>query len=152
MKSLEQDIADQPTAETFTLRPAGSRVAQSGSPFLPDDPALWRLYQQQPGSLAECALVERYLPLVGSILKRLTGTFPDEVDREDLYSAGLVGLLGAVRKYDATTGVPFDSYARQRIRGAMLDEMWRMDWVPRAIREKSRSYQQAIGALEQQLG
>jgi RNA polymerase sigma factor for flagellar operon FliA len=119
---------------------------------LPNGPELWRLYQQQSGDNTENALVECYLPLVGSILNRLGGTLPEEVDREDLYSAGLLGLLTALRKFNPATGVPFDSYARQRIRGAMLDEIRRMDWVPRAIRSKSKQFQQASSQLEQKLG
>jgi RNA polymerase sigma factor for flagellar operon FliA len=132
-------------------RDASSPAASTLQNF-PDGPELWRLYQQQSGSNAENALIECYLPLVGSILNRLGGTLPDEVDREDLYSAGLVGLLGALRKFNPTTGVPFDTYARQRIRGAMLDELRRTDWVPRVIREKSRNFQKITGQLEQQLG
>jgi len=76
---------------------------------------------------------------------------PEEVDREDLYSAGLLGLLTALRKFNPATGVPFDSYARQRIRGAMLDEIRRMDWVPRAIRAKAKQFQYVSGRLQQEL-
>ena len=132
-------------------RPVMAAIASALQNF-PDGPELWRLYQQQAGLHSENALVECYLPLVGSILNRFAATLPEEVDREDLYSAGLLGLLTALRKFDATTGVPFDSYARQRIRGAMIDEMRRMDWVPRIIREKSRDFQKTTARLEQQLG
>jgi RNA polymerase sigma factor for flagellar operon FliA len=144
MKTIEPDIAAQTGTETGGFLPTHA--------ILPDEAALWRLYQQRSGGAAENALVEHYQPLVNSILTRLAGTLPNEVDREDLHSAGLIGLLGALRKYDPATGVPFDSYARQRIRGAMLDEMRRMDWVPRDIRVKSRAFQQATQALEQELG
>jgi len=157
MKTFEPSIANRLTAaQTAETGPARPAVASAGSlnPLqnLPDGPELWRLYQQQSGTDTENALIECYLPLVGSILNRLAGTFPEEVDREDLYSAGLVGLLGALRKFNPTTGVPFDTYARQRIRGAMLDEMRRMDWVPRIVRSKAKSFQQITGRLEQQLG
>ncbi|HEV2691286.1 MAG TPA: FliA/WhiG family RNA polymerase sigma factor [Verrucomicrobiae bacterium] len=118
----------------------------------PSGPELWELYKKQSGTDTENALVECYLPLVGAILNRLAGTLPDAVDRQDLYSAGLLGLLAALRKFNPATGVPFDSYARQRIRGAMLDEIRRMDWVPRAIRAKARQFQMAYSRLEQELG
>jgi len=131
-----------------TLAPA----RQPRLPNLPNVSELWRLYQQQSGISTENDLVECYLPLVGAILGRLAGTLPDEVDREDLFSAGLLGLLTALRKFNPSTGVPFDSYARQRIRGAMLDEIRRMDWVPRAIRAKARHFQETLSRLEQELG
>ncbi|HSY18498.1 MAG TPA: FliA/WhiG family RNA polymerase sigma factor [Candidatus Acidoferrales bacterium] len=145
--------ADVATTASTALMPGrpGLIVTQTLQNF-PDGPELWRLYRQQSSVSAENALVECYLPLVGSILSRLSGTLPDEVDREDLYSAGLLGLLTALRKFNPATGVPFDSYARQRIRGAMLDEIRRMDWVPRAIRAKAKQCQQVSTRLEQELG
>jgi RNA polymerase sigma factor FliA len=137
---------------------ASDRPSLSGGPaspqlqIIPDGPELWRLYQQQGDAHTENALIESYLPLVRFILNRLAGTLPESVDRDDLQSAGLLGLLDALRKFDFTSGVPFDSYAHLRIRGAMLDEMRRMDWVPRAIHQKSKQVQKVIGQLEQQLG
>jgi len=167
MKTLEPSSADRLTPATLAqIGPARTAVAParalsgrenqpSAAPLLqnfPDGPELWRLYLQQSSSDIENALIECYLPLVGSILNRLAGTLPEEVDREDLYSAGLVGLLGALRKFNPATGVPFDTYAQQRIRGAMLDELRRMDWVPRVVREKARHFQKITGQLEQNLG
>ena len=113
---------------------------------------LWRHYQKEAGSQTENALVERYLPLVRYAVGRLAMTLPDHVDRDDLHSAGLVGLLQSLRNYDPASGTSFESYARLRIRGAMLDELRRMDWVPRTIHEKSRKIQGMVGQLEQRLG
>jgi RNA polymerase sigma factor FliA len=79
-------------------------------------------------------------------------TLPDHVDHDDLYSAGLVGLLQALRNYDPACNTSFEGYARVRIRGAMLDELRRMDWVPRTVHEKARRIQEAMAQLEQQLG
>jgi len=79
-------------------------------------------------------------------------TLPDHVDHDDLQSAGLIGLLQAVRNYDPSNGNSFETYARVRIRGAMLDELRRMDWVPRTVHEKARKIQQTMGELEQKLG
>jgi RNA polymerase sigma factor for flagellar operon FliA len=118
----------------------------------PTSQELWRHYHEQDNSQAENALVERYLPLVRYAVNRLAMTLPDHVDRDDLHSAGLVGLLQSLRNYDPASGTSFESYARLRIRGAMLDELRRMDWVPRTIHEKSRKIQQVIGQLEQRLG
>ena len=121
------------------------------TPSVPPSVELWQLYQQS-GPAAENALVEFYLPLVRSTLSRFGGTLPDHVDRDDLHSAGTVGLLGALRKFDPACGVPFDSYARTRIRGAMQDELRRMDWLPRSIHQKARLVEKTTSRLEQQLG
>lgn len=118
----------------------------------PNPQELWRHYQKDANSQSENALVERYLPLVRYAVGRLAMTLPDHVDRDDLHSAGLVGLLQSLRNYDPASGTSFESYARLRIRGAMLDELRRMDWVPRTIHEKSRKIQTIIGQLEQRLG
>ena len=79
-------------------------------------------------------------------------TLPDHVDHDDLYSAGLVGLLQALRNYDPACSTSFEGYARVRIRGAMLDELRRMDWVPRTVHEKARKIQEVMAELEQKLG
>lgn len=117
-----------------------------------DPQSLWRLYHGDAGSRDENALVEKYLPLVRSVLGRLLLTLPDQVDHDDLRSAGLVGLLQALRNFDPRCGTAFEAYARLRIRGAMLDEVRRMDWVPRTVHEKSRRIQAAMVRLEQRLG
>jgi RNA polymerase sigma factor FliA len=126
-------------------------MAVTGSPN-PTAQELWRRYHQQVDPDAENALVQKYLPLVSSIAARLAMTLPDHVDQDDLYSAGLVGLLQAVRNYDPTCGASFETYARTRVRGAMLDELRKMDWVPRTVHEKARKIQAAMAQLEQKLG
>src|SRR5262244_2508631 len=83
--------------------------------------SLWKRYHQQADTHTENALVQQYLPLVSSLLGRLAMTLPDHVDHDDLQSAGLVGLLHAVRNYDPSSGNSFETYARVRVRGAMLD-------------------------------
>ena len=121
---------------------------------LPDGSELWRLYRQEAGSHADAenALVEFYLPLVRSVLTCLARTLTKNICRDDLQSAGLLGLLDALRKFNPTRGVPFYSYAHLRIRGAMLDEIRRMDWVPRSVHKQSRKCQETVNRLEQQLG
>jgi RNA polymerase sigma factor for flagellar operon FliA len=106
----------------------------------------------RPGSSTEAQLVEKYLPLVRTVVARVAMTLPPHVDSEDLYSAGLSGLLNAVRQYDPTAGTAFETYARLRIRGAILDELRRMDWVPRSVHTKARKVQSAMQALEQSKG
>lgn len=118
----------------------------------PTPQELWQRYHQQADTHTENALVQQYLPLVRSVLGRLAMTLPDHVDADDLNSAGLVGLLQALRNYDPSSGSSFEAYARLRVRGAMLDELRRMDWVPRTVHEKARRIQDALCALEQKLG
>ena len=111
-----------------------------------------RYHQVVPGSAAEEEVVEQYLPLVCSILGRLAMTLPEHVDHGDLQSAGLVGLLQALRNYDPSSGNSFETYARVRIRGAILDELRRLDWVPRSVHDKARKVQEVRQQLEQQKG
>jgi RNA polymerase sigma factor FliA len=108
--------------------------------------------QTAPGSGAEEELVRSYLPLVKTVVGRLAMTLPGHVDLDDLHSAGLVGLLNAVRQYKPCGGSSFESYARVRIRGAIFDELRRLDWVPRSIHEKARKVQTVLRQLEQQKG
>lgn len=130
------------SSETETPKGDPRRTAQD----------LWKRYHQQADTHVENALVQQYLPLVTAILGRLAMTLPDHVDHDDLQSAGLVGLLQALRNYDPACGNTFETYARVRIRGAMLDELRRMDWVPRSVHEKARKIQDAMAKLEQKFG
>jgi RNA polymerase sigma factor for flagellar operon FliA len=118
----------------------------------PTSQELWQHYHLRDDLPTENALVERYLPLVVAVLGRLSMTLPEHVSHDDLHSAGLIGLLQALRNYDPTCGSSFETYARVRVRGAMLDELRRMDWVPRTIHEKARKIQDTLARLEQKLG
>lgn len=135
---------------TATCEPPISKVmATAPAPTAQD---LWKRYQKQADTSTENELVERYLPLVISILGRLSMTLPEHVSHDDLRSAGLIGLLQALRNFDPASGASFETYARVRVRGAMLDELRRMDWVPRTIHEKARKIQKMLVELEQKLG
>src|SRR5580765_2052486 len=106
----------------------------------------------KPGSSTEAELVDKYIPLVRTVVSRLALTLPPHVDGEDLYSAGLGGLLSAIRQYDPTAGTAFETYARLRIRGAVFDELRRMDWVPRSVHTKARKVQGVMQTIEQRRG
>jgi RNA polymerase sigma factor FliA len=108
--------------------------------------------KMKPGSPVETELVEKYIPLVKTVVGRLAMTLPPHVDGEDLYSAGLTGLLSAVRQYDPNAGTSFETYARLRIRGSVLDELRRMDWVPRSVHSKARKVQRIMNGIEQKKG
>jgi len=90
--------------------------------------------------------------LVKYIALRLISRLPDHIAIDDLISAGVLGLIDAIEKYDSSQGIPFEYYAKIRIKGAMLDEIRAMDWVPRSLRQKSGVLDRACAALEQRLG
>lgn len=94
------------------------------------------------------ALIERHAPLVKRVAYHLLGRLPDTVQVEDLIQSGMIGLLEAVRNYEHSHGASFETYAGIRIRGAMLDEVRRNDWVPRSVHRRSREMAQAIRAIE----
>ena len=119
----------------------------------PGQTELWRRYHTTgPGDESEEELVKRYLPLVKSVVGRLAISLPPRVDGEELYSAGLIGLLNALRQFDPKIGTAFEPYARLRIRGAVLDELRRMDWTPRSVHTKARKIQAVMQKLEQATG
>ncbi|MCK5830002.1 MAG: RNA polymerase sigma factor FliA [Methylococcales bacterium] len=97
-------------------------------------------------------LVIQHMPLVKRIAYHLMGRLPDSVLVDDLIQAGMLGLLEAVKKYDASQGASFDTYAGIRIRGAMLDEVRRSDWTPRSVHKKSRMVSEAIKEVENKKG
>jgi RNA polymerase sigma factor for flagellar operon FliA len=114
---------------------------------------LWRRYSRSgPGSELENSMVEQYLPLVKTVVGRLAMTLPSHANADDLYSAGLVGLLNALRRYNPNNGTSFETYARVRIRGAVFDELRRMDWVPRSVHEKARKIEKTMQELMQSEG
>jgi RNA polymerase sigma factor for flagellar operon FliA len=114
---------------------------------------LWQKYSRSgPGSDPENSLVEQYLPLVKTVVGRLAITLPSYVCPDDLFSAGLVGLLNAVRRFNPKGGSSFESYARVRIRGAIFDELRRLDWVPRSVHDKAKKVEKTMRELAQLKG
>ncbi|MEA3217417.1 MAG: polymerase sigma factor FliA [Acidimicrobiia bacterium] len=96
--------------------------------------------------------IEQHLPLVRHIVFQVAVHFPRHVDREDLARAGALGLVEAARRYDEARGVPFDRFAAQRIRGAILDAVRAADWAPRSVRNLARRLEQAEQRLATELG
>ena len=127
-------------------------VRVTGTRTQPAPQELWQRYHQTGDAGVENTLVEQYLPLVRTVVGRIAMTLPAHVSTDDLNSAGLVGLLQAVRNFSTSGGASFETFARFRIRGAVLDELRRLDWVPRLVHDKARKIQNAMGELEQQLG
>lgn len=113
---------------------------------------LWDAFKKDPNEQLRNQLVERYLPLVRYNAERLRVKLPDEVDVEDLVQAGIFGLLDAINAFDLSRGVKFETYCAQRIRGAILDELRAMDWVPRLVRSRAHKLNETARALETELG
>lgn len=114
---------------------------------------IWKRYARSgPGSDCEEEIVKQHLPLVKAVVGRLVMNLPSHAATEELYSAGLVGLLNAIRRFNPKAGVAFETYARVRIRGAVFDELRKLDWVPRSVHEKSRLVHDTMRVLEQKKG
>jgi RNA polymerase sigma factor FliA len=113
---------------------------------------LWRDYRSEPTVDRRNRLLENYLHLVKYNAERIWQRLPDGVDLDDLISAGTFGLMDAVDAFDLERGVKFETYCVPRIRGAMLDELRSMDWVPRLVRSKQSKCEAARKQLEAALG
>jgi len=98
------------------------------------------------------AFIQEYAPLVKYIAQRLASRLPTSICLEDLISAGVIGLLDALQKYDPQRANMFGTYAAFRIRGAMLDDLRGLDWVPRSVREKEQALTKAYAELERRHG
>ena len=110
---------------------------------------VWQEYRANPTVELRNRLVERYLSLVRYNAERIWARLPDGVDLDDLISAGVFGLMDAIDAFDLGRGVKFETYCVPRIRGAMLDELRTMDWVPRLVRSKATKLEAARKELEE---
>jgi RNA polymerase sigma factor for flagellar operon FliA len=113
---------------------------------------VWSLYHKQPTEELRNWLMEKFLPLVRYNAERIHTRLPDEVDVEDLMSAGVFGLMDAIDAFDLDRKVKFETYCAPRIRGAILDELRSMDWVPRLVRHRSSRVDQARQEIEKRTG
>ncbi len=114
---------------------------------------VWKAFKKDPTDQSlRNALIERYLPLVRFNAERVWQKLPDGVDLNDLISAGVFGLMDAIEAFDMERGVKFETYCVPRIRGAMLDELRTMDWVPRLVRSKASKLEAARKEVEAAVG
>ncbi len=97
-------------------------------------------------------LLAHHAPLVKKLAHQMKGRLPANIEVDDLIQAGMIGLLDALQRFTDNQGAQFETYAVQRIRGAMLDELRSADWMPRSIRQSMRQVEAAITSLQQQLG
>ena len=117
-----------------------------------DTRSLWLEYRRNRDQKLRDRLILTYAPLVKYVAGRLGSGLPAHVDDDDLVSYGLLGLIGAIERYDPDRDVKFETYAIARIKGAIIDELRSLDWVPRSVRSRAREIERAIGELEAKLG
>jgi RNA polymerase sigma factor FliA len=113
---------------------------------------LWRDYRKSKDQGVRDRLILTYAPLVKYVAGRLGSGLPAHVDENDLVSYGLLGLIGAIERYDPARDIKFETYAIARIKGAIIDELRALDWVPRSVRSRAREIERAIAELEAKLG
>lgn len=113
---------------------------------------VWIDYKKTGDRQLRNRLMEHYWPLVRYTADRISAKLPSEVDVDDLISAGIFGLIDAIEAFDMARGVKFETYCSPRIRGAILDELRTMDWVPRLVRSRAHKLDAATKALRAELG
>ena len=117
-----------------------------------DIAVVWESFNRSKSDELRNTLMEKYLPLVKYNAERIYTKLPDEVELDDLISAGIFGLMDAIDAFDLERGVKFETYCAPRVRGAILDELRSMDWVPRLVRSRAHKLDQATKALEAEHG
>jgi RNA polymerase sigma factor FliA len=112
---------------------------------------LWRRYKAGGDTAARERLVVAYSPMVKFVAGRLGAGLPSHVDDADLISYGLMGLIGAIERFEPERGIKFETFAMTRIRGSIIDELRSLDWVPRSVRARAREIEVAQTRLEHEL-
>jgi len=112
---------------------------------------LWAEYKRTGSRELRDRLIVRYSPLVKYVAGRVAVGLPNTIEQADLVSYGIFGLIDAIEKYDHTRAVKFETYAITRIKGAIIDELRSIDWVPRSVRAKARAIEKAYAKLEHEL-
>ena len=113
---------------------------------------LWWDYKQTGDRKVRDQLIVRYSPLVKFVAGRVAAGLPQSIEQADLVSYGMFGLIDAIEKFDTDRNIKFETYAITRIKGAIIDELRSIDWVPRSVRAKARAVEQAYASLEASLG
>jgi len=147
---------DRPAARSGSVKVASSSRVSTRQPASPDElnelARLWEEFKQNEVSGAREGARERlilhYAPLVKYVASRVATGLPASVDQADLVSYGMFGLIDALEKFDLSRGNKFETYAIPRIKGAIIDELRAMDWVPRSVRFKAREIEKAYSDLE----
>lgn len=114
----------------------------------PDIETIWKSYKLQRDNSLREKLVLNYIPVVRSVMKTISIPANSILTRDDLISSGIIGLIDAIEKYDPSRGVKFEIYAVQRIRGAILDELRKVDWLSRTARQKVQEISSTLDSIQ----
>ncbi|MCB2177701.1 MAG: RNA polymerase sigma factor WhiG [Actinomycetales bacterium] len=136
----EAGTTDATDGTLATTSPTGSPVD-----------ATWELFKSTGDRNAREVLILHYAPLVTMVANRVGAGLPTSVEQSDLVSYGMFGLIDAIEKYETDRAVKFETYASSRIRGAIIDELRAIDWIPRSVRTKARAVDRAFAELESEL-
>ncbi len=150
-----------PRSGTRTSRASGSEPSTKRATPVPDEQTaettatvvaeLWADYKESGTKEARERLILHYSPLVKFVAGRVASGLPQNIEQSDLVSYGIFGLIDAIDKFDPERGFKFETYAISRIKGAIIDELRSIDWVPRSVRAKARSIERAYSKLENEL-
>ncbi|MDX3382976.1 RNA polymerase sigma factor WhiG [Streptomyces niveiscabiei] len=135
-------------------RTAGPPAARDGGSVRPAPSTLdelWRSYKETGDERLREQLILHYSPLVKYVAGRVSVGLPPNVEQADFVSSGIFGLIDAIEKFDVGREIKFETYAITRIRGAMIDELRALDWIPRSVRQKARNVERAYATLEARL-
>jgi RNA polymerase sigma factor for flagellar operon FliA len=113
--------------------------------------ALWQRFKESGDGAAREGLILHYSPLVKYVAGRVSVGLPATIEQADLVSYGIFGLIDAIEKFDPGRNIKFETYAINRIRGAIIDELRAVDWIPRSVRFKAREVERALGTLQSRL-
>jgi RNA polymerase sigma factor for flagellar operon FliA len=148
----------KPAAKTAANKPAPKARAAATAPAVTIPPqvddelgAIWHAFKADADVMAREKLILHYAPLVKYVASRVATGLPASVEQSDLVSYGMFGLMDALNKYEPGRGNKFETYAIPRIKGAIIDELRAMDWVPRSVRFKQREIEKALADLEAML-
>src|SRR5204862_6262816 len=127
--------------------PSSTRERASTSMMTADSVDIWTEYKRTADKRLRDRLILTYAPLVKYVAGRLGTGLPAHVDEGDLVSYGLLGLMNAIERFDPNRDIKFETYAMARIKGAIIDELRALDWVPRSVRSRAREIERASTGL-----
>lgn len=161
-KQEERRLKDERRAEDERRLQADRRLSderrdvsdrrEPNSPNTPSGRAALSTYQQASTGKNRDELIKKHLGLVNFIVARLAIGLPSWIDKRDLVNTGVIGLIDAMNNFDPGKGFKFETYASTRVRGAIIDELRALDWIPRSTRSKSKEIEAAISTLVNKLG
>jgi RNA polymerase sigma factor for flagellar operon FliA len=152
MAESAQEMKAEPTAgKRSRSRPDTEAGQHNVDESAAEIAELWQSYKERSTAEARERLILHYSPLVKFVAGRVAAGLPQNIEQSDLVSYGIFGLIDAIDKFDPGRGYKFETYAISRIKGAIIDELRSIDWVPRSVRAKARAIERAYSKLENEL-